>query len=184
MLHHGIAQSISSFYPSQLEVVQEARHYRVIFPIATAPNSVQINIHISPQFPFAPPTMLVSPPMAHPWLDKEGRLVGHPHLLAWHQSHSIGKILKDLEIEFSLRPPVPVSTKARPSLKQVDLDIIDAKTYNFSTHFLRMDELREINKDELMFENFVMALETPKDLLKPKIDVMRETAETASNSDF
>lgn len=43
--------------------------------------------------------------MSHPWVDQKMDVVGHPMLMAWNGSIVVGKLLKDVELELSLRPP-------------------------------------------------------------------------------
>ena len=49
--------------------------------------------------------MIVEPPMVHPWVDGSMNIIGHQALQLWNPGHNLGRILKDLELEFSLRPP-------------------------------------------------------------------------------
>lgn len=49
--------------------------------------------------------MIVEPPLMHPWIDGSMNIIGHQALQLWNPGHNLGRILKDVELEFSLRPP-------------------------------------------------------------------------------
>jgi len=49
--------------------------------------------------------MTVEPALNHAWIDANMDIIGHPALKSWNGMVYIGKILKDIELEFSLRPP-------------------------------------------------------------------------------
>ncbi|CAD7937319.1 unnamed protein product [Amoebophrya sp. A25] len=66
----------------------------------------QLMISLSLQFPSAPPDIRVTPLVGHPWIDREGAIMGHPHLgRKWHPSLDLGRIVSEILQEFTMRPP-------------------------------------------------------------------------------
>ncbi|KAI9202685.1 uncharacterized protein BJ171DRAFT_583807 [Polychytrium aggregatum] len=71
---------------------------------------------LPPTFPQQPPAVLVKPAnLQHPWINPQGYIVGHDKLQNWSQSHSLGRILRDIIQELAVRPPQkpPVPTPLR-----------------------------------------------------------------------
>lgn len=66
---------------------------------------VILKVTLPEEFPFEAPVIVVSPPVSHRWVDRDMQVVGHESLATWSTEHCLGKILKDIELEFNLRPP-------------------------------------------------------------------------------
>lgn len=112
-------ESLYSFFPGQVRVTQVGRQYEVALLVGPSRTMVTITIWLPSDFPQGRPTLSVSPALAHHWVDREMRIIGHGSLAGWNPSFSLGKIIKDVEIEFNLRPPSivtipPTSVSASP----------------------------------------------------------------------
>ena len=68
--------------------------------------TIFLSILLPPSFPNGPPVFVVKPHVRHAWINAQGYLVGHDKLSNWSQHASLGKIVKDINIEFSIRPPI------------------------------------------------------------------------------
>lgn len=62
-------------------------------------------LQLSPSFPLTPPGISIKPALAHPWINPQGFVIGHESIANWNQHVSIGKVIKDIIQEFSIRPP-------------------------------------------------------------------------------
>lgn len=70
-------------------------------------------VSFPPEFPNLPPIINVDPPLQHNWIDGATmRVVGHPALARWSGKVILGQILKDIELEMSLRPPIALRRTA------------------------------------------------------------------------
>ncbi|PJF17184.1 hypothetical protein PSACC_02982 [Paramicrosporidium saccamoebae] len=107
--------SLYSFFPNQVRVLQPGTVFEV--PLTVGPLRVQLSLTITlpNEFPNAVPVISVTPGVAQRWVNHEMRVVGHEGLAAWHRNLSIGKIVKDIEIEFNLRPPTIVVSPISPA---------------------------------------------------------------------
>lgn len=147
--------SIYSSFPGKVEELQPRGKYQLSLFAVRANLRFAAVITLPPNFPMVPPVVSVEPALSHPWVDGKMDIYGHPQLNKWTGSVLIGKILKDVEMEFSLRPPqilhqnVPIpahppspnhhmasSTSPHPSpitqASTVLFPEIDIKTYELS----------------------------------------------------
>ena len=99
--------SLFATYPNQVRGLQNGNHFEVPVYLATARLSITIVVRLEQGFPDTPPTIQIHPPIAHRWVNHEGKVVGHEHLVNWNKNCALGRIVKDIEIEFNLRPPHP-----------------------------------------------------------------------------
>lgn len=85
-------------------------------PLVVGPTraSVALIINLPEGFPHVPPIIKVLPAVAQRWVDSEMRVVGHEALTMWNRNMSLGKIVKDIEIEFNLRPPTVITVPGMP----------------------------------------------------------------------
>ncbi len=76
-------------------------------PLQVGTNRILVTLVVSlpSGFPDIAPIITVMPPVAQRWVSSEMRVVGHEALATWNRNMSLGKIVKDVEIEFNLRPP-------------------------------------------------------------------------------
>lgn len=92
--------------------------YQVSMFLSRTRMSLTVTVTLPPGFPGVAPVFSVEPPMSHPWVDQKMDVVGHPMLMAWNGSIAVGKLLKDVELELSLRPPALLTSS--PQLRQSD----------------------------------------------------------------
>jgi hypothetical protein len=107
--------TLYSFFPNQVRVLQTGRVFEI--PLTVGPLRVQLSLTITlpNEFPDIVPIISVTPGVAQRWVNHEMRVVGHEGLAAWHRNLSVGKIVKDIEIEFNLRPPTIIVSPAPPA---------------------------------------------------------------------
>ncbi|KAJ3096198.1 Vacuolar protein sorting-associated protein 37A [Phlyctochytrium planicorne] len=82
--------------------------YEVSVHLPTQPIFLQINL--PPNFPDGAPTIVVKPPLVHPWIGANSIVTGHEKLRSWNQHMSLGKIVQEVVQEFVARNPA----KANP----------------------------------------------------------------------
>ena len=143
--------NLHSFYPTQVRTVINNERFEI--PMIVGPMRVAITIIITlPEgFPDVAPILKVFPALIQPWVDKEMKIIGHESLSRWSRNNMLGKVLKDVEIEFSLRPPVIVTgalnvpTITSSPIAQLEFSEIDA---------LNAKQLKDILEDDGKFEVF------------------------------
>jgi hypothetical protein len=74
-------------------------------PCNTPLGTIYIILFTPPLFPEIKPRLIVKPLVRHDWLDAEGVVVGHQGLMNWGLNTSLGRVIKELMVEFQLRPP-------------------------------------------------------------------------------
>ncbi len=104
--------SLFSFFSGKTIELQPRGKYQVSLFVSRANLSCSVVVTLPPNFPSYPPVFSVEPPMAHPWIDSKMDIYGHPSLVSWNATVLIGKILKDIELEFGLRPPHAINISA------------------------------------------------------------------------
>ncbi|KAI8923190.1 hypothetical protein BC831DRAFT_501507 [Entophlyctis helioformis] len=65
-----------------------------------------LTLVLPPAFPDIAPTLFITPVCRHPWIDPQGQVVGHVRLASWNQHVSLGRVVKDIVTELTLRPPL------------------------------------------------------------------------------
>jgi ubiquitin-protein ligase len=87
--------------------------------IAALPAStIGLTVYLPPTFPHVPPALLVRPPVRHAWIDERGYIVNFDKLVNWNQHVSLGKLVKDILVEFSIRPPLVHPNASPPRANQ------------------------------------------------------------------
>ncbi|KAL5033160.1 hypothetical protein RTP6_001164 [Batrachochytrium dendrobatidis] len=69
-----------------------------------------LTLLLMPAFPDIAPIMYLRPSCTHPWINSQGQIVGHDKLANWSQHVSLGRIVKEIETEFTVHPPQPSSS--------------------------------------------------------------------------
>lgn len=113
--------TLYSFFPNSVRVLQADSVYEVPLTVGPSRTLVAIRIGMPSGFPDTAPVITVAPALSHRWVSHEMRVVGHEALATWNRSFSVGKIVKDIEIEFNLRPPTlfaPSATTLKPIQQQ------------------------------------------------------------------
>lgn len=75
---------------------------------ATTPQKVvTLRIELPPGFPYSigPSVRILDDGITHPWLDRNGRVIGHPQLLQWRPDFNLGIIIKQTMDEFCTHAP-------------------------------------------------------------------------------
>lgn len=171
--------NLHSFYPSQVRTVVHNERFEI--PMIVGPMRVAITIIIIlPEgFPDVAPILKVFPALIQPWVDKEMKIVGHESLSRWNRNNMLGKVLKDVEIEFSLRPPVVVMgalnapTITSSPTAQLEFSEIDA---------LSAKQLKAILEDDRKFEDFFSQSLMVQEILSVQNDLFASNYELASTS--
>jgi len=107
--------TIYSFFPNQVQVLQPGVAYDVFIFAGHVRQPFTLKVMLPGTFPDVAPIITVSPPVNHRWVSHDMRIVGHENLAVWHRNYALGKILKDIEIEFGLRPPSVISSRMNRS---------------------------------------------------------------------
>lgn len=155
--------SLHQYFPGRVTELAPRQSYRLDVFIARAAMNLTFMINFSPTFPVVPPSIAVQPALSHAWVDGNMNVYGHPSLLSWNGAVLVGKIIKDVELEFSLRPPMvlpqaPRTAPQAPAAREeaVSFPEVDLKTQN---------ELMEMLEDE---SKFIAFFETTKAFKKAK----------------
>lgn len=92
------------------------RNEIIELPLVVGPTRAPVTliVNLPEGFPNVAPIIKVLPAVAQRWVDSEMRVVGHEALAMWNRNMSLGKIVKDIEIEFNLRPPTIIAVPGVP----------------------------------------------------------------------
>ncbi|CAD7942120.1 unnamed protein product [Amoebophrya sp. A120] len=112
MQHQLREQQIASLrqrVPRVVQISPDASQWVIKLVDSRLQPLTQVFIAIPPPFPSAAPDVRVSPWVDHPWIDREGAILGHPHLgRNWHPNLDLGQVVSDILQEFTIRPPRPL----------------------------------------------------------------------------
>ncbi|KAJ3045230.1 Vacuolar protein sorting-associated protein 37A [Rhizophlyctis rosea] len=99
-------KQIASLSSHNLNVreVQPETQYEVTIHLPSL--TLFLIVDLPPHFPDSAPTIQVKPLLRHPWLDPQGYVIGHDKLANWNQHVSLGKLVKEISQEFTIRPPL------------------------------------------------------------------------------
>mmetsp|Transcript_5226 Transcript_5226/g.8191 ORF Transcript_5226/g.8191 Transcript_5226/m.8191 type:complete len:381 (+) Transcript_5226:117-1259(+) len=78
--------------------------------VTTQFGQLKFNVYLVQTFPETAPNLVLLSKVAHPWVNHEMRVVGHPMLAHWTPHHSLGKIAREVYNEFAQNPPKPITT--------------------------------------------------------------------------
>jgi len=102
-----------AYFPGTTSQLQAGYQYQVSLHSTRSNLAFSLLITLPQGFPsVAPEINVVQPAMSHAWIDGNGstmRVWGHPALRQWNGTVQLGKVLKDVELEFSLRSPTILS---------------------------------------------------------------------------
>lgn len=89
---------------SAIEILRDVE-YRVVVRVGAA--NITLIIGLSAQFPQEKPTVSVSPPVTHPWVDSQSLWVtGCPSLNNFSMHSDLGQAIQNIIEEFKKNPPV------------------------------------------------------------------------------
>lgn len=97
--------SLYSYFPGKVLEFEPMMIYQISMQSSRAQINYSLTATLPPDFPAVCPVFSVEPALAHSWINSSMDVVGHPALKTWTGTVLIGKIIKDIELEFSLRPP-------------------------------------------------------------------------------
>lgn len=97
--------SIYSYFPGKVVELEPMMIYQISMQCSRAQLNYFLTATLPPSFPTVCPIITVEPALNHAWINANMDIIGHPALKSWNGMVYIGKILKDIELEFSLRPP-------------------------------------------------------------------------------
>ncbi|RKO90422.1 hypothetical protein BDK51DRAFT_51757 [Blyttiomyces helicus] len=101
-------KQIASFSVYNLTATEIQKDAQYELPVHTPAMTLFLNISLPSNFPVVPPVISSKPPAHHEWLDPNGVVIGHPKLRFWNQHDSLGKLVKEIVQELTVRPPVPL----------------------------------------------------------------------------
>ncbi|KAK3914797.1 Vacuolar protein sorting-associated protein 37A [Frankliniella fusca] len=100
-------------FNDNVQEIQPGAEYRVEFWSDT--RRLAILVQLGPDFPLEKPILLVSPNVAHPWVDHCGRITSAPGLINFTQHSDLGRVVHAIVREFELRPPVWMGAESSSS---------------------------------------------------------------------
>lgn len=107
--------SLASLRAKQIQSIQpfEAKEVRSgVYQIAcyVSTMSLFLLIRIDNNFPQSKPEIQVQPKVEHEWVDNG--FIFHQRLDKWSPQSSLGKLIEEIMLEFSLRPPIMIHSSA------------------------------------------------------------------------
>ncbi|KAJ1336669.1 hypothetical protein BSLG_006988 [Batrachochytrium salamandrivorans] len=120
---------LSGLYRRQRQVASLGAHnltYRQIVPdsqfeivlpqdgMSLHQQPLVLTLLLMPAFPNTAPIVYLRPLCTHPWINSQGQVVGHDRLANWSQHASLGRVLKEVQTEFKIRPPLRASPDGHP----------------------------------------------------------------------
>lgn len=183
LLHSRMSQrqkqigTLYSYFPAhQITISDPNSRFSVSLTISRLNVPILLKITLPEQFPDEAPHITVSPPIAHRWVGRDMRVFGHESLATWNRTLCLGKILKDIELEFNLRPPqlLPGFTPSSeddsrpPTVKNLNFPEINALSRFFAILDLLIFspyELKTLIDDERKFDEFFSKLAPVKEAL-------------------
>lgn len=116
-----------------------------------------------------PPVLSVSPALVHPWVNSQMLLVGHEKLQKWDSYASVGKILKEVEQEFMIRPPILSLSPSKPEFP-FDFSQLEAKSTSF---------LEELVSDEIKLFEYLQGTQDVRNIHEKEEKIMEENENLA-----
>lgn len=165
-----------SFFPGQVRVVQVDSKFEILLNVG--PSRIQVNtvITLPSGFPEVPPVVTISPGVAQRWVSQDMRVVGHEALAAWHRNFSLGKVIKDIEIEFNLRPPIIIASPEPASVALVPSEqLVFPKVDLFSAK-----QLKELLEKEEKLADFFYDTDMVNDARAVQNELMQGNLDLAS----
>lgn len=102
------------FFPGQVQEIEAEQIYQISIHLKRGNINLQLSIEIHQGFPNVPPTISVSPPISHQWVNSTMQITEHRQLTSWTGAFLLGNIIKDIELEFALRIPQLLSSSSLP----------------------------------------------------------------------
>ncbi len=196
-------QTLHTFFPGQVRTVQSYSLYELPLTVGASRLSICVRVRLAEGFPLSsPPIISVSPSLSHRWVDGQMNVFGHPSLAGWNASCSLGKILKDIEIEFNLRSPAVVpppsasnhhgtgslfqqhaGSAATPSVLSSRRSSSHESVADFpEVEGLSLDRLRELWNDERAFDEFFQSTSVVRQANAIQADLMAENLALAKRN--
>jgi hypothetical protein len=150
--------TLYSFFPNSVQAIEPNSVYQVHMAVGPSRIRLALELNLPRGFPEVAPILSVSPSVAHRWVSYDMRVVGHEALATWHRNLSVGKIIKDIEIEFNLRPPTIV-VASHPPVRPVTTATTSTPSKSEDLLFAEVDsknakQLKELLEKEDKFEEF------------------------------
>ncbi|XP_065884858.1 vacuolar protein sorting-associated protein 37A-like isoform X2 [Dysidea avara] len=95
-------------------------------------NELYLVIHLPPGFPKDPPELSVIPPITHPWVDDQCRVIGSPLLKNFTMHESIGRAVNQVIKEFIEHPPRLKGSETQTYIPPTDTT--HSTTLNWNVH--------------------------------------------------
>ncbi|XP_071088068.1 vacuolar protein sorting-associated protein 37A-like [Haliotis cracherodii] len=88
---------------SVIEIVRDVEYRATISNISGT--NINLIITLSPQFPQDKPSVTVQPPLTHPWVDIQMKVVGCPNINNFSMHSDLGVAIQTIVEEFKKTPP-------------------------------------------------------------------------------
>lgn len=92
---------------SSVTEIQDDIQYQVEFQCGG--NPMRLVVQLGQNFPMERPTLIVIPPLEHPWIDNSGQIISFPGLLQFTIHSDLGRVVQAIIRELE-RNPVPAKT--------------------------------------------------------------------------
>lgn len=166
-------KQIDSLSQYQIAYSRVGDNYEI--PCQLPLGTLVITMSLPAAFPSAAPSFVVRPLVSHPSLDSAGRVL-ETRMPTWTMNTSLGRMVKDLLIEFTQRPPTPIdkSTAATQNLDPISL-ALDA---------MSLDDLKDLIADADECTDLVNTLPQVRDMQQVKADLLKANAKIAGANLF
>ena len=113
-------------------------------------SNLTLIISLPQQFPSIPPVIQCVPLMSHPWIING--VIQHSNLNNWNPHTSLGRIIKDVVNEFTLRPPKQIDSLDARQIQELEEIISDQDALflyvNSLPQMVQLNSLAQQAKDE------------------------------------
>ncbi|XP_060078833.1 vacuolar protein sorting-associated protein 37A-like [Ylistrum balloti] len=110
------AKQIDSLKKNNLNPIETIPNTEYRVTCQCGGNNIILIISLPPQFPQDPPTVTVTPPVVHPWVDSTQKIVGCQNLNSFSMHSSLGNAVQSVVEEFKKNPPQIRSQSYGPQL--------------------------------------------------------------------
>ncbi|XP_033743923.1 vacuolar protein sorting-associated protein 37A-like [Pecten maximus] len=110
------AKQIDSLKKNNLSPIESIPNTEYRVTCQCGGNNIILIISLPPQFPQDPPTVTITPPVVHPWVDPTQKIVGCQNLNSFSMHSSLGHAIQSVVEEFKKNPPQIRSQPYGPQL--------------------------------------------------------------------
>jgi hypothetical protein len=168
--------SFSSLRQRQIESLQSIAHRQVSadlfeIPVSLPLGTLYVRLFLPSDFPQGAPVLEV-PHVTHPWVDRNGKVVGHKGLTNWEMSHSLQRVVNELLEELVRRPPTRTNSNKIPHLTNTPHFVLPSH-----------DQIEHLINDKFARTDFIeSAHQNISDMLRFKTEIIFTNAKLATDN--